>query len=70
VKLAAFLDLYLEDADQELRLATIAAMTWAMPNEWFGSLEAWNIHAKHWRTHLLEKQGDGGLPARLLSFVS
>ena len=31
VKLAAFLDLYLEEASQELRLATIAAMTWAMP---------------------------------------
>ena len=70
VKLAAFLDLYLKDAGQELRLATIAAMTWAMPSEWFGHLDNWNMHAKHWRTHLLEKQADGGLPARLISFVT
>ena len=69
VKLAAFVDLYLEDANQELRLASISAMTWAMPREWFGNLEAWSTHAKRWRTHLLEKQADGGLPARLLRFV-
>lgn len=70
VKLAAFLDLYLEGASQELRRATIAAMTWAMPTEWFGTLAAWNTHAERWRTHLLEKQADGGLPARLIHFVS
>ena len=70
VKLAAFLDLYLEGSSQELRLAVIAAMTWAMPSEWFPSLEAWNAHAKRWRTHLLEKQADGGLPARLIRFVA
>ncbi|WP_128113225.1 elongation factor P maturation arginine rhamnosyltransferase EarP [Polynucleobacter necessarius] len=70
VKLAAFLDLYLEEANQALRLATIGAMTWAMPSEWFGDLEVWNDHAKLWRTQLLKKQGDGGLPARLLSFAT
>ena len=70
VKLAAFLDLYLEEANQELRLATIAAMTWAMPSEWFKDLNRWNAHAKQWRTHLLEKQADGGLPARLIRFVA
>ncbi|OIN00994.1 hypothetical protein A9236_07365 [Polynucleobacter sp. QLW-P1DATA-2] len=70
VKLAAFLDLYLEEANQELRLATIAAMTWAMPSEWFKTLDAWNTHSKAWRTQLLEKQGDGGLAARLLGFVA
>jgi uncharacterized repeat protein (TIGR03837 family) len=70
MKLAAFLDLYLEDASQELRLATIAAMTWAMPSKWFNSLGAWNTHAKHWHTRLLEKQADGGLPARLIRFVA
>ncbi len=70
VKLAAFLDLYLEEASQELRLTTIAAMTWAMPREWFGKLGVWNTHAKGWRTHLLEKQADGGLPARLIRFVA
>jgi len=70
VKLAAFLDLYLDEASQELRLATIAAMTWAMPSEWFSKLEIWNVHAMHWRAHLLEKQGDGGLPARLIRFVT
>lgn len=70
VKLAAFLDLYLENASQELRLATIAAMTWAMPREWFSSLKIWQIHARSWRAHLLEKQGDGGLPARLLRFIA
>ncbi|MBU3538011.1 elongation factor P maturation arginine rhamnosyltransferase EarP [Polynucleobacter sp. UK-Gri1-W3] len=70
VKLAAFLDLYLEETSQELRLATIAAMTWAMPGEWFKDLSAWDAHAKHWRTHLLEKQADGGLPARLIRFVA
>ena len=70
VKLAAFLDLYLDEANQALRLATIGAMTWAMPSEWFANLEAWNDHAILWRDHLLQKQGDGGLPARLLSFAT
>ena len=70
VKLAAFLDLYLTEASQDLKLATIAAMTWAMPSDWFNSLKIWNTHAQAWRTHLLEKQGDGGLPARLMRFVA
>jgi uncharacterized repeat protein (TIGR03837 family) len=70
VKLAAFLDLYLQDANQELRLATIAAMTWAMPSEWFGTLDTWNAHSEAWRTQLLENQGDGGLAARLLRLVA
>ncbi len=69
VKLAAFLDLYLEEATQDLRLATIAAMTWAMPSEWLKSLDSWTTHSKAWRGQLLEKQRDGGLAARLLRFV-
>ena len=70
VKLAAFLDLYLENTSQSLRMATIAAMTWAMPSEWFNSLEEWSKHAELWRSQLLENQRDGGLAARLLRFVS
>jgi hypothetical protein len=70
VKLAAFLDLYLEEAGQGLRLATIAAMTWAMPSQWFRDLNSWNAHAMAWRSHLLKKQADGGLPARLIRFVA
>ncbi len=70
VKLAAFLDLYLESASQDLRLSAIAAMTWAMPSEWIHALDAWNAHAKAWRAHLLEKQADGGLAARLLRFIA
>ena len=70
IKLAAFLDLYLDTASQSLRLASIAAMTWAMPSEWIGSLEAWNIHSQAWRAQLLEKQADGGLPAGLIRFVA
>jgi len=70
VKLAAFLDLYLENTSQELRLATIAAMTWAMPNEWFTSLGAWSAHSKEWRAHILKKQEDGGLAARLVRFIA
>ena len=70
VKLAAFLDLYLSKASQDLKLAVIAAMTWAMPSDWFNALKTWNTHAQAWRTHLLEKQGDGGLPARLMRFVA
>ncbi len=69
VKLAAFLDLYLENATQELRLSIIAAMTWAMPSTWFNSFDAWNSHALAWRSHLLEKQHEGGLAARLMRFV-
>jgi uncharacterized repeat protein (TIGR03837 family) len=69
VKLAAFLDLYLETASQELRLATIAAMTWAMPSQWISHLDDWNAQALAWRSQLLKKQGDGGLAARLLRFV-
>ena len=45
-------------------------MTWAMPSEWIGSLEAWNAHSQDWRAQLLEKQADGSLPARLLRFVA
>ncbi len=70
VKLAAFLDLYLEEANQKLRLAAIAAMTWAMPSEWLPSLDSWSTHSQAWRVHLLKKQADGGLAARLLRFVA
>ena len=70
VKLAAFLDLYLENASQELRLAAIAAMTWAMPSEWLQSLDAWHSHSIAWRAHILKKQDDGGLAARLMRFIA
>ena len=69
-KLAAFLDLYLEDASQELKHAVIAAMTWAMPSEWYQSIDKWDTHSKAWRVDLLGKQADGGLAARLLGFVA
>ena len=69
-KLAAFLDLYLETANQELRLAAIAAMTWAMPSQWIFSLDDWSTHALTWRSQLLKTQRDGGLATRLLRFVS
>lgn len=69
-KLAAFLDLYLEDASQELKHAVIAAMTWAMPSEWYQSIDSWDAHSKAWRADLLEKQADGGLAARLMGFVA
>jgi len=69
-KLAAFLDLYLEDASQELKHTAIAAMTWAMPSAWYQSIDAWNTHSKAWRADLLEKQADGGLAARLMGFVA
>jgi uncharacterized repeat protein (TIGR03837 family) len=69
-KLAAFLDLYLEDASQELKHAVIAAMTWAMPSEWYQSIDKWDTHSKAWRVDLLGKQADGGLAARLISFVA
>ena len=70
IKLAAFLDLYLEDASQELKHAVIAAMTWAMPNNWFQFIDSWNAHSKTWRSDLLKKQADGGLAARLIRFVA
>ena len=70
VKLAAFLDLYLENASQELRLAAIAAMTWAMPSQWLQSLDAWHSHSIAWRAHILKKQDDGGLAARLMRFIA
>jgi len=70
VKLAAFLDLYLENTSQELRLAAIAAMTWAMPSEWLQSLDAWHSHSIAWRAHILRKQEDGGLAARLMRFIA
>jgi uncharacterized repeat protein (TIGR03837 family) len=70
VKLAAFLDLYLNNASQELSLATIAAMTWTMPSSWFKSLNDWHDHSKAWRAHILKTQGDGGLAARLMRFIA
>ncbi len=69
-KLAAFLDLYLEDASRELKHAVIAAMTWAMPSEWHQSIDEWGVHSKAWRGDLLGKQADGGLAARLMRFVA
>jgi uncharacterized repeat protein (TIGR03837 family) len=69
IKLAAFLDLYLEDASQELKRAVIAAMTWAIPSKWYQSINVWNTHSKAWQADLLEKQADGGLAARLMDFV-
>ncbi len=70
VKLSAFLDLYLERANPDLRPAVRAAMTWAMPSEWFWAVEAWTTHAHAWQAHLLKNQGDGGLAARLVQFTS
>jgi uncharacterized repeat protein (TIGR03837 family) len=70
VKLAAFLDLYLTNTSQELRLDAIAAMTWAMPSTWLKSIDAWHSHAKDWRAQILKKQDDGGLAARLLRFIA
>ncbi len=70
IKLAAFLDLYLADAPQELRLAVIAAMTWAMPSHWFASLDGWSTHSEAWQLDLFKNQADGGLAARLLGFVA
>lgn len=69
-KLAAFLDLYLEDASQELKDGVRAAMTWAMPSEWYQSVDEWGVHSKAWHADLLEKQADGGLAARLMGFVA
>ena len=69
-KLAAFLDLYLEGASQDLKHAVIAAMTWAMPRKWHHSINDWNAHSRAWRADLLEKQADGGLAARLMRFVA
>jgi uncharacterized repeat protein (TIGR03837 family) len=70
IKLAAFLDLYLADASQELKQAVIAAMAWVMPSKWYQSNDAWDTHSKAWRADLLEKQADGGLAARLIGFVA
>ncbi len=70
IKMAAFLDLYLDGAPQDLRLAVITAMTWAMPSDWYPSVIAWEAHSKAWRSALLEKQADGGLATRLVSFVT
>jgi uncharacterized repeat protein (TIGR03837 family) len=70
IKMAAFLDLYLDRVPQDLRLAVIAAMTWAMPRDWYSSVDAWEAHSKAWRSALLEKQADGGLAARLVRFVA
>jgi uncharacterized repeat protein (TIGR03837 family) len=70
VKLAAFLDLYLETADQDLKNACIRAMNWEMPNQWMGDLDAWEKHSQAWKVDLLKKQADGGLAARLLQFVA
>jgi hypothetical protein len=70
IKLAAFLDLYLEEAPQGLRPAVMAAMGWAMPSNWLESIEEWNTHSRAWRTDLLKKQADGGLAARLMRFVA
>jgi len=70
VKLAAFLDLYLETADQDLKNACIRAMNWEMPSQWMDHLDAWEKHSQAWKLDLLKKQADGGLAARLLHFVA
>ena len=70
VKLAAFLDLYLETADQDLKNACIRAMNWEMPSQWMDHLDAWEKHSQAWKVDLLKKQADGGLAARLLHFVA
>ncbi|MBU3575192.1 elongation factor P maturation arginine rhamnosyltransferase EarP [Polynucleobacter sp. UK-Mo-2m-Kol15] len=70
IKLAAFLDLYLADASQELKHGVMAAMNWAMPSMWHQSIDAWGTHSKAWHADLLEKQADGGLASRLIGFVA
>jgi len=70
VKLEAFLDLYLESATDRVKTASIAAMNWELPSQWFDSIDDWNEHSKAWRIQLLQKQKDGGLAVRLVSFVA
>jgi uncharacterized repeat protein (TIGR03837 family) len=70
VKLAAFLDLYLASAEASLQNTCRNAMNWALPHTWFSELDIWARHAEVWQADLLEKQGDGGLAARLVQFVS
>jgi uncharacterized repeat protein (TIGR03837 family) len=70
VKMAAFLDLYLGEASQELKHAVIAAMTWAMPSDWFQSIASWSDHSRTWQADLQRKQADGGLAARLMAFIA
>jgi len=70
VKLRAFLEIYLETAQQDLKFAVMKAMNWTKPSEWFDALVIWNSHAQAWRAQLLQKHEDGGLAARLLRFVA
>ncbi len=70
VKLAAFLDLYLESANECVRAACIDAMHWKLPSHWIAAFDAWSSYSKAWRAQLLQKQGDGGLAARLIRFVA
>ncbi len=70
IKLAAFLDLYLEGASQELKQSVMGAMAWAMPSQWIQSIPAWDAHSKAWRADLLKNQAAGGLAARLIGFAS
>lgn len=69
-KLAAFLDLYLGSADEGVKAACNAAMNWGLPSQWIVAIEGWSEHSKAWCADLLQKQGDGGLAARLISFVA
>jgi len=70
VKLTAFLELYLASAHADLKIACNDAMHWKSPSAWLPAMALWNKHAQTWRTQLLQNQADGGLAARLISFVA
>jgi len=70
VKLSAFLDLYLQDANSATQETCNSAMAWAMPSQWWNQRADWEVHARHWRKAILSANQDGGLAARLVRFAT
>jgi uncharacterized repeat protein (TIGR03837 family) len=69
IKLDAFLDLYLKNADPKLSGIFRQAMRWDPPSRWWTYLGEWQKHAHAWNKTLRLSQADGGLSTRLLNFV-
>lgn len=69
LKLNAFLDLYLNNANLPTQIAVRNAMNWRPLNLWWESLADMTNQAKAWQHQMLTQQKNGDLAHRLREFI-
>ena len=69
IKLDAFLDLYLKDANMDTKRAVLESMYWQDFSNWWPQLRKMSLHATMWRQDLIKSQINGDLAIRLRDFI-